>query len=66
MMFYNSVDLYLSEILFFWMFLGVNLVFYPIHHIGIHRIPRRYFAYDVSISYINNFCMLGILMSGMS
>jgi heme/copper-type cytochrome/quinol oxidase subunit 1 len=62
-MFYNNVDLIISEVLFFWMFLRVNLVFYPMHHMGIHRIPRRYFAYDLSMSYINNFCLLGIIMS---
>jgi heme/copper-type cytochrome/quinol oxidase subunit 1 len=66
MMFYNTVDLYFSEIIFFWMFLGVNLIFFPIHHIGIHGIPRRYFAYDIGMGYINNMCLLGILMSGMS
>jgi hypothetical protein len=28
--------------------------------------PRRYFAYDLSIGYINNFCLLGIMISGTS
>lgn len=64
--FYNRVDLIISEVLFFWIFLGVNLVFYPMHHIRIHRMPRRYFAYDLSIGYINNFCLLGIMISGTS
>lgn len=33
---------------------------------GIHRMPRRYFAYDIGIGYINNICLLGILMSRIS
>jgi hypothetical protein len=28
--------------------------------------PRRYFAYDVSMRYVNNLCLLGILISGLS
>lgn len=64
--FYNTVDLYFSEIIFFWMFLRVNLIFFPIHHIRIHRIPRRYFAYDIGMGYINNMCLLRILISGIS
>jgi heme/copper-type cytochrome/quinol oxidase subunit 1 len=66
MIFYNTIDLYFSEIIFFWMFLGVNLIFFPMHHIGIHGIPRRYFAYDINIGYINNMCLLGILISRIS
>jgi heme/copper-type cytochrome/quinol oxidase subunit 1 len=66
MMFYNTIDLYFSEIIFFWIFLRVNLIFFPMHHMRIHRIPRRYFAYDISMGYINNLCLLGILISGLS
>jgi heme/copper-type cytochrome/quinol oxidase subunit 1 len=38
-------------------------VFYPMHHIGMHGMPRRYFAYDLNFSYINNLCLIRIMMS---
>jgi heme/copper-type cytochrome/quinol oxidase subunit 1 len=66
MIFYNSVDFNIREVLFYWIFFGVNLIFFPIHYSGIHGIPRRYFAYDVSIGYVNNLCLLGILISRLS
>jgi cytochrome c oxidase subunit 1 len=64
MMFYNANDLDSSEMYFYIMFVGVNLTFFPIHWIRLHRIPRRYFAFDDRYLGIHLLVMLGILVNG--
>jgi cytochrome c oxidase subunit 1 len=64
--FYSDNDVYFTEIYFYTLFLGVNLIFYPIHHMGLHRIPRRYFAYESSFGFIHNLIFVGIILSGLS
>jgi heme/copper-type cytochrome/quinol oxidase subunit 1 len=66
MIFYSDNDVYFTEIYFYTLFLGVNLIFYPIHHIGLHRIPRRYFAYESNFGFIHNLIFIGIILSGLS
>lgn len=36
------------------------------HHIGLHRIPRRYFAYESSFGFVHNLIFVGIILSGLS
>lgn len=65
-MFYSDNDIYFTEVYFYTLFLRVNLIFYPIHHIGLHRMPRRYFAYESSYGFIHNLIFVGIILSGLS
>lgn len=52
-----------NMIFFFLLFLGVNLVFFPMHEIGLDGLPRRYFAYIDAFGGICLFVMLGILFT---
>jgi len=45
-------------IFFFTLFLGVNLVFFPMHEIRLDGLPRRYFSY---IDIFRGICLLTIL-----
>jgi len=45
-------------ILFLVLFCGVNLVFFPMHEIGLDRLPRRYFSF---VDAFGGMCILTIL-----
>lgn len=66
LIFYNTVSVSSVELLFYWIFLRVNVVFFPIHHLGMHRIPRRYFSFEISFLYVHNVILFGILLTRMS
>lgn len=53
-------------IFFFSMFVGVNLVFFPIHELGIDRLPRRYFSYVDGLLALNTICAFGVLFTSIS
>lgn len=55
------------KILFFFsMFVGVNLVFFPIHELGIDGLPRRYFSYVDGLLILNTICAFGVLFTSIS
>merc|ERR1712157_531590 len=42
---YGYCDEFLNKLYFSMIFVGVDVTFFPIHQMGILRIPRRYFSY---------------------
>lgn len=48
----------INIIFFSILFCGVNLVFFPMHEIGLDRLPRRYFSF---VDAFGGMCMLTIL-----
>lgn len=48
---------------FFALFLGVNLIFFPIHEIGLRGLPRRYFSYVDCLVVLNLISGIGVLFS---
>lgn len=43
------------EIFFFMLFLRVNMVFFPMHQVGLYGIPRRYYVYNDMLQKTNMF-----------
>jgi len=52
-----------NMVFFFLLFLGVNLVFFPMHEIGLDGLPRRYFSYIDAFGGMCLFVILGILFT---
>merc|ERR1719361_1683096 len=50
-------------VFFFLLFLGVNLVFFPIHEIRLDGLPRRYFSYIDAFRRMCLFVILRILFT---
>jgi len=50
-------------VFFFLLFLGVNLVFFPIHEMRLDGLPRRYFSYIDAFRRICLFVILRILFT---
>ena len=45
------------------LFIGVNMTFFPMHTLGLDRMPRRYITYAGFMSNYNRFCTYGALVS---
>lgn len=60
---YSDVSDKIPVIFFFSLFVGVNLIFFPIHEIGLSGLPRRYFAFVDSLVSLNVLTLIGILCS---
>jgi cytochrome c oxidase subunit 1 len=61
----DSLDIF-KQIFFYMLFIGVNLVFFPIHELGIDGMPRRYFAYVDRLTLINILTAFGVLFTSLS
>ena len=61
---YNEI---LGAVHFWFMFVGVNVIFFPQHFLGLQGMPRRYVDYPVEFSYWNRISSYGylIMMVGM-
>jgi len=54
------------EVYFFIVFLGVNMVFFPIHQVGLYGIPRRYYVYNDILHKTNIFIFGRVILLIMS
>jgi heme/copper-type cytochrome/quinol oxidase subunit 1 len=57
---YNKIIILVFFRLFF---IGVNLIFFPIHFIGLQGLPRKYFSYDDNFIFINLLISLGFFLT---
>jgi len=56
----------IKQIFFFSLFVGVNMVFFPIHELGLDGLPRRYFAYVDGLVMINLVTTMGVILTSIS
>jgi heme/copper-type cytochrome/quinol oxidase subunit 1 len=54
---------FLMFVVFFMIFLGVNLTFFPLHFAGIHGYPRKYVDYPDVYSAWNVYASFGRMLS---
>jgi len=60
---YGYCDEFLNKMYFYILFIGVNVTFFPIHQIGILRMPRRYFSYREVYTNLNIITFVGTLFT---
>lgn len=60
---YGYCDEFLNKIYFYILFIGVNVTFFPIHQMGILRMPRRYFSYREVYTNLNIITFVGTLFT---
>jgi cytochrome c oxidase subunit 1 len=63
---YSESNDNIKIIFFFSIFMGVNLVFFPIHELGVDGLPRRYFSYVDGLLILNTISAFGVLFTGTS
>jgi cytochrome c oxidase subunit 1 len=57
---YNEI---LGKIHFFLMFIGVNIIFFPQHFLGLEGMPRRIPDYTPAFAYWNRFETIGYMVT---
>lgn len=62
----KNLDSDLIEIHFYTTFVRVNLTFFPIHQVGLSRIPRRYFSYNDRFLLLSVISTFGTWISSLS
>jgi len=63
---YSDVLDLVKQVFFFSLFVGVNIVFFPIHELGLDGLPRRYFAYVDRLVIINLVTTIGVILTSIS
>nr|YP_009922585.1 cytochrome c oxidase subunit I [Graffilla buccinicola]QNA49620.1 cytochrome c oxidase subunit 1 [Graffilla buccinicola] len=60
------LDYVLMVVVFFMIFIGANLTFFPQHFMGMGGMPRRYLEYGDGFLYWNSVCSVGSLLVSLS
>jgi cytochrome c oxidase subunit 1 len=55
---------FLAGLQFWLMFIGVNVVFFPQHFLGLNGMPRRYIDYPEAFAYWNQISSIGYVITG--
>ena len=55
---------FLGQVHFWITFVGVNLIFFPQHFLGMQGMPRRYIDYPTGFSFWNSWSTIGYMITG--